>query len=113
MLMLNVILLVLGMICDMGPIILIATPVLLPIAQTVGVHPIHFGIIMMLNLGIGLTTPPVGAALFAAASIGHVSMGRAVRATLPMYLVMLFVLVVVNVLPDLVLFLPRLLMGGT
>jgi len=111
MLMLNVILLVLGMICDMGPILLIATPVLLPIARAVGVHPIHFGIIMMLNLGIGLTTPPVGAALFAAASIGHVSMGRAVRATLPMYLVMLLVLVVVNVAPDLVLFLPRLLMG--
>lgn len=111
MLALNVILLVLGMICDMGPILLIATPVLLPIARAVGVHPIHFGIIMMLNLGIGLTTPPVGAALFAAASIGHVSMGRAVRATLPMYLVMLLVLVVVNVVPDLVLFLPRLLMG--
>ena len=111
MLALNVILLVLGMICDMGPILLIATPVLLPIARAVGVHPIHFGIIMMLNLGIGLTTPPVGAALFAAASIGHVSIGRAVRATLPMYLVMLLVLVVVNVVPDLVLFLPRLLMG--
>ena len=111
MLALNMILLVLGMICDMGPILLIATPVLLPIARAVGVHPIHFGIIMMLNLGIGLTTPPVGAALFAAASIGHVSMGRAVRATLPMYLVMLLVLVVVNVAPDLVLFLPRLLMG--
>ena len=112
MLILNLILLVLGMICDMGPIILIATPVLLPVAQAVGVHPIHFGIIMMLNLGIGLTTPPVGAALFAASSIGKVSMGRAVRATLPMYLVMLFVLVVVNLAPDLILFLPRLLMGS-
>lgn len=111
MLLLNLILLVLGMICDMGPIILIATPVLLPVAQAIGMNPIHFGVIMMLNLGIGLTTPPVGAALFAVCSIGKVSMGRAVRATVPMYLVMLFVLVLVNLLPDIVLFLPRLLMG--
>ncbi|MBQ9039783.1 MAG: TRAP transporter large permease [Clostridia bacterium] len=111
MLLLNLILLVLGMICDMGPIILIATPVLLPVAQAIGMNPIHFGVIMMLNLGIGLTTPPVGAALFAVCAIGKVSMGRAVRATVPMYLVMLFVLVLVNLLPDIVLFLPRLLMG--
>lgn len=110
-LLLNLILLVLGMICDMGPIILIATPVLLPVAQAIGMNPIHFGVIMMLNLGIGLTTPPVGAALFAVCAIGKVSMGRAVRATVPMYLVMLFVLVLVNLLPDIVLFLPRLLMG--
>ena len=100
-----------GMICDMGPIILIATPVLLPVAQAVGINPIHFGVIMMLNLGIGLTTPPVGAALFAVCSIGKVSMGRAVRATLPMYLVMLFVLIIVNLLPEIVLFLPGILMG--
>lgn len=111
MLLLNLILLILGMICDMGPIILIATPVLLPVAQAIGMNPIHFGVIMMLNLGIGLTTPPVGAALFAVCSIGRVSMGKAVRATVPMYLVMLFVLTLVNLLPDIVLFLPRLLMG--
>ena len=110
MLILNVILLVLGMICDMGPIILIATPVLLPIAQAVGVDPIHFGIIMMLNLGIGLTTPPVGAALFAVCSIGRVDMERAVRATLPMYLVMIAVLIIVNLLPGVTLLLPGLLM---
>ena len=110
LLLLNLILLVLGMVCDMGPIILIATPVLLPAAQAVGVDPIHFGVIMMLNLGIGLTTPPVGAALFAVCSIGKVGMGRAVRATLPMYLVMLLVLVIVNLLPEIVLFLPGLLM---
>ena len=111
LLLLNLILLVLGMICDMGPIILIATPVLLPVAQAVGINPIHFGLIMMLNLGIGLTTPPVGAALFVVCSIGKVSMGRAVRATLPMYLVMLFVLIIVNLLPEIVLFLPGILMG--
>ena len=111
MLLLNVIMLILGMICDMEPVILIATPVLLPIAKAVGIDPIHFGIIMMLNLGIGLTTPPVGAALFAVCSIGRVSIGKAVRATLPMYLVMLVVLILVNLLPEITLFLPRLLMG--
>ena len=110
MLILNVIMLVLGMVCDMGPIILIATPVLLPIAQAVGVDPIHFGIIMMLNLGIGLTTPPVGAALFAVCSIGRVDMERAVRATLPMYLVMIAVLIIVNLLPGITLLLPGLMM---
>ena len=110
MLILNVIMLMLGMVCDMGPIILIATPVLLPIAQAVGVDPIHFGIIMMLNLGIGLTTPPVGAALFAVCSIGRVDMERAVRATLPMYLVMIAVLIIVNLLPGITLLLPGLMM---
>ena len=110
MLILNVIMLVLGMVCDMGPIILIATPVLLPIAQAVGVDPIHSGIIMMLNLGIGLTTPPVGAALFAVCSIGRVDMERAVRATLPMYLVMIAVLIIVNLLPGITLLLPGLMM---
>ena len=108
---LNVILLLLGMICDMGPAILIATPVLLPVAQSVGIDPIHFGIIMMLNLGIGLTTPPVGAALFAVCSVGKAGLGKVVRATLPMYLVMIVVLVIVNLFPEITLFLPRLLFG--
>ena len=112
MIMLNIIMLILGMICDMGPVILIATPVLLPIAQAVGIDAVHFGIIMMLNLGIGLTTPPVGAALFAVSSIGHVSMGRAVRATLPMYAVMLLVLIIVNAFPDVVMLLPNVLYSG-
>ena len=66
---------------------------------------------MMLNLCIGLTTPPVGAALFAVCSVGKVSMGRAARAALPMYLVMLFVLIIVNLLPEIVLFLPGIWMG--
>lgn len=110
--MINLILLFLGMICDMGPVILIATPVLLPIAQSVGIDPIHFGIILLLNLGIGLTTPPVGAALFSVCSVGKVSMGKAVRGTLPMYGVMLLVLLIVNLFPGLVLFLPNLIRGA-
>ena len=111
LLMINLILLFLGMICDMGPVILIATPVMLPIAQSVGIDPVHFGIILLLNLGIGLTTPPVGAALFSVCSVGKVSMGKAVRGTLPMYGVMLIVLLIVNLFPDFVLFLPNLIRG--
>ena len=84
---------------------------LLPVAQAVGIDPIHFGVIMMLNLGIGPTPPPAGAALFAVCSVGKVSMGRAVRAALPMYLVMLFVLIIVNLLPEIVLFLLGIWMG--
>lgn len=111
LLLLNVVLLILGMICDMGPIILIATPVLLPVATAIGIDPIHFGIIMMLNLGIGLTTPPVGAALFVASSVGKLRMEKVVISTLPMYAVMLVVLLLVNFIPAITLFLPNLLMG--
>ena len=111
LIMLNLILLILGMICDMGPIILIATPVLLPVATSIGIDPIHFGIIMMLNLGIGLTTPPVGAALFVASSVGKLRMEKVVMATLPMYGVMLCVLLLVNAIPAITLFLPSLIMG--
>ena len=67
--------------------------------------------VIMLNLGIGLTTPPVGAALFAVCSIGKVNMGKVVKAAMPMYLVMLIVLILVNAFPDIVMFLPELIMG--
>ena len=111
LILLNLVLLILGMICDMGPIILIATPVLLPVATAIGIDPVHFGIIMMLNLGIGLTTPPVGAALFVASSVGKLRMEKVVTATLPMYAVMLAVLLLVNFIPAITLLLPSLIMG--
>ena len=104
--MINLILLFLGMICDMGPVILIATPVLLPIAQSVGIDPIHFGIILLLNLGIGLTTPPVGAALFSVCSVGMGHRGEI--SGNPFHVrVMLLVLLIVNLFPGLVLNLIR------
>lgn len=109
MLLINVILLVLGMICDMAPLILITTPVFLPIVTALGIDPVHFGIIMMLNLGIGLTTPPVGCALFVASSIGKLKMEETAKATLPMYGVMFIVLMIVTFVPQIVMFLPNLL----
>ncbi len=107
-LLLNLILLVLGMIMDMAPIILIATPILLPIATTIGIDPIQFGVMMILNCGIGLLTPPVGAVLFIGSAVGKVSMERVVKATLPFYILMIVTLILVTFIPAISLFLPSL-----
>lgn len=107
-LLLNFILLVLGMIMDMAPIILIATPILLPIATSIGISPIQFGILMILNCGIGLLTPPVGAVLFIGSAVGKVPMERVVKATLPFYMLMIITLMLVTFIPSISLFLPSL-----
>ena len=99
-LLLNLILLALGCIMDMAPIILIATPILLPIATEIGINPIQFGIMMILNCGIGLLTPPVGAVLFIGSAVGKVKMEKVVKATLPFYLCMIFVLMLLTFIPD-------------
>ena len=109
-LMLNLVLLVLGCIMDMSPIILIATPILLPIAVSIGINPIQFGIMIVLNCGIGLLTPPVGAVLFIGSAVGKVKMERVVKATLPFYLCMLIVLLLLTFIPEISMFLPTLLM---
>ncbi|MCF0130367.1 MAG: TRAP transporter large permease [Pseudobutyrivibrio sp.] len=109
-LLLNLILLVLGCIMDMAPIILIATPILLPIATSIGIDPVQFGIIMVLNCGIGLLTPPVGAVLFIGSAVGKVKMEKVVKATLPFYLCMIIVLLLLTFVPELSMFLPNLLM---
>lgn len=106
---LNLILLVLGCIMDMAPIILIATPILLPIATSIGIDPIQFGIMVILNCGIGLLTPPVGAVLFIGSAVGKVKMERVVKATLPFYLCMLITLLLITFIPEISLFLPNLL----
>ena len=108
-LMLNVILLVLGCIMDMAPIILIATPILLPVATQIGIDPIQFGIMLILNCGIGLLTPPVGSVLFIGSAVGKVKMEKVVKATLPFYLCMLIVLLLVTFVPQISLLLPNLL----
>lgn len=105
---LNVILLILGCIMDMAPIILIATPILLPIATSIGIDPIQFGIMIVLNCGIGLLTPPVGAVLFIGSAVGKVKMERVVKATLPFYLCMIIVLLLLTFIPGISLFLPSL-----
>ncbi len=109
MLAINLLLLVLGMLMDMGVLILLLTPMLLPIATKIGVDPVHFGIIMMINLGIGLCTPPVGTSLMVGCSIGKVSIEKTVKDLIPFYLVMFLVLMLITFVPGLTLFLPNLL----
>ena len=108
---LNLILLILGCIMDMAPIILIATPILLPIATSIGIDPIQFGIMMVLNCGIGLLTPPVGAVLFIGSAVGKTPMEKVVKATLPFYLCMIITLLLITFIPDISLLIPKLLGG--
>ena len=105
---LNLILLVLGCIMDMAPIILIATPILLPIATSIGIHPIQFGIIVVLNCGIGLLTPPVGSVLFIGSAVAKLPMEKVVKATLPFYLCMIITLLLITFIPQISLWLPGL-----
>jgi len=110
-LLIDLIILVLGCIMDMAPIILIATPILLPIATSIGIDPIQFGIIMVLNCGIGLLTPPVGAVLFIGSAVAKRPMEKVVKATLPFYLCMFIALLLLTFVPDISLAIPKLLGG--
>ena len=96
---------------DMAPIILIATPILLPIATSIGIDPIQFGIIVMLNCGIGLLTPPVGSVLFIGAAVAKQPMGSIVKATMPFYLCMVAALLLITFIPQISLFIPEVLGG--
>jgi tripartite ATP-independent transporter DctM subunit len=108
LLLINVLLLILGTFMDLAPMLLICTPIFLPIVVKFGVDPVHFGIIMILNLGIGLLTPPVGPTLAVGCAIGKVSMEAVSRSILPFYIPMLIVLALVTYLPPLTLWLPSL-----
>jgi tripartite ATP-independent transporter DctM subunit len=105
----NILLLVLGCLCDMAPSILIVTPILLPVMINFGVDPVHFGMIMMLNLGIGLCHPPVGAILFVGCAVGKVTIEQVMRTIWPFYGVMFIVLMLVTYVPFLSLWLPSVL----
>jgi len=105
--MINVMLLVLGCLMDMSPLILITTPILLPVVKMMGVDPVHFGMIMMVNLGIGLITPPVGTVLFVGSAVAKLSMGVVTRAMLPFFVALFVVLMMVTYLPALSLWLPH------
>ena len=109
-LLLNLILLVLGCIMDMAPIILIATPILLPIAVSIGIDPIQFGIMVILNCGIGLLTPPVGSVLFIGSAVAKLPMEKVVKATLPFYLCMILSLLLITFIPGISLWLPSVIM---
>src|SRR5690349_1290775 len=107
----NILLLLLGTLVDMAPSILIATPILLPVMANFGVNPVHFGMIMLLNLGIGLCHPPVGSTLFVGCAVGKVTIEQVMRRIWPFYGVMFAVLMLVTYLPELSLWLPRIVLG--
>ncbi|HKO07233.1 MAG TPA: TRAP transporter large permease [Alphaproteobacteria bacterium] len=109
LLMINVMLLLLGCVMDMAPSILICTPILLPVVASFGVDPVHFGMIMMLNLGIGLCHPPVGSIIFVGCAVGKVTMEQVMRHIWPFYAVMFLVLMLVTFIPTISLWLPHLL----
>lgn len=105
----NIMLLLIGTLMDMAPIILILTPVLLPVTNSLGIDPVHFGMIMMVNLGMGLITPPVGSVLFVASAVSKQKIETVVRAMLPFYGMLLVVLGLVTYIPAISLWLPRML----
>jgi len=108
MLLINVVLLVLGTFMDMSPLIVITTPIFLPVAEAFGVDPVQFGVILVLNLGIGLCTPPVGAVLFVGCAVGKVSIWEVVRTIWPFYAAATFTLMLVTYVPALSLWMPSL-----
>ncbi|WP_439499493.1 TRAP transporter large permease [Bosea sp. (in: a-proteobacteria)] len=107
LLMINIILLVLGTFMDMAPMIIICTPIFLPVVKAFGVDPVHFGVILILNAGIGLNTPPVGSVQFVACAIGRVSIGESMRTIWPFYGASVAVLLLVTYVPAISLWLPR------
>ncbi|WP_128255581.1 TRAP transporter large permease [Falsirhodobacter deserti] len=108
LLLINLTLLVLGTFMDMSPLIVITTPIFLPVAQAFGVDPVHFGVILILNLGIGLCTPPVGSVLFVGCAVGRIGIGEAMRSIWPFYGAACMTLVLVTYIPALSLWLPAL-----
>ncbi|WP_419695116.1 TRAP transporter large permease [Mesorhizobium muleiense] len=106
LLLLNLLMLFLGTFMDMGPTIIICTPIFLPVAQAYGVDPVHFGVIMILNFGIGLNTPPVGAVQFVACAVGKISVWEAMRSIWPFYGAGIVVLGLVTYIPAISLWLP-------
>ena len=106
LLLINVMLLVLGTFMDMSPLIIITTPIFLPVVTAFGVDPVHFGVIMILNLGIGLNTPPLGPVQFVAAAVGKITIWEAMRSIWPFYGAGIIVLLLVTYIPALSLWLP-------
>ncbi len=108
LLLINLVLLLLGTFMDMAPMILICTPVLLPIVKAFGIDPVHFGVVLILNAGIGLNTPPVGTVLFVGCAVGKITIREAMRTIWPFYGASVFVLLLVTYIPALSLWLPGL-----
>ncbi|MEO9825591.1 MAG: TRAP transporter large permease [Paracoccaceae bacterium] len=111
LLMINVALLILGMIMDMAALLLICTPIFLPVANSLGIDPLQFGMIMLVNLGLGLCTPPVGSCLFVGCAVGKLPMEEAVKTIWPFYLAIFAALMMITFIPAISLTLPRLVAG--
>ncbi len=107
LLMINVMLILLGMIMDMAALILICTPIFLPVVAAIGMDPIQFGMVLMMNLGLGLCTPPVGACLFVGCAIGKVRMEKTVKTIWPFYAAILVALMLTTFVPEVSLTLPN------
>ena len=106
LMLLVIVLLILGTFMDLAPLIIICTPIFLPVAKAFGVDPVHFGVILILNAGIGLITPPVGSVLFVGAAIGRIPVTEALRSIWPFYVASFVVLMLVVYVPALSLWLP-------
>lgn len=108
LMMINILLLILGGPMDMAPMILILTPVLLPVCTAMGMDPVHFGLVLIFNAGMGLLTPPVGTVLFIGCAIGRVSIAQGTKAMMPFFYAMIVVLLLITYIPQTVLWLPSL-----
>lgn len=108
LLIINLLLLFVGTFMDMTPAVLIFTPIFLPVVVDLGIDPVHFGIMMVMNLCVGLCTPPVGAVLFIGVSVANTSIQKIMKPLLPLYVVMAIVLLLVTFIPALSLWLPNL-----
>ena len=109
MLLINLMLLILGCFMDVAPLICIMTPILLPVVTNIGIDPVHFGVIMMMNLSCGLCTPPVGSALYVGCAVGNTPVERTSKNMMPMYLVMIAMMLLVTFVPEISMWLPGLL----
>ncbi|MDR5971183.1 UNVERIFIED_CONTAM: TRAP transporter large permease subunit, partial [Escherichia coli] len=107
LLIINIILLIIGTFMDMTPAVLIFTPIFLPVVTELGMDPIHFGIVMVLNMCIGICTPPVGSVLFVGCSISKLPINKIIKPMLPFYAVMVLVLAMVTYIPQISMALPR------
>ena len=107
LLIINLLLLFVGVFMDMTPAVLIFTPIFLPVVKSIGIDPIQFGIIMVLNLCIGLCTPPVGSVLFVGIGIAKTSIERVIKPLIPLFIAMILALVLITFFPQITLWLPK------
>ncbi|MDA3810633.1 MAG: TRAP transporter large permease [Spirochaetaceae bacterium] len=109
MIMINFLLLFVGTWLDLSPAVIIFTPILLPVVTSIGIDPVHFGVIMIMNLAIGLFTPPVGVCLFVSCGIAGISISESIKAFIPFFLAMILILILITYFPIIVTFFPTLL----